>query len=64
MKLVHIGLTKTGSTSLRRYIFPKIAEKFKINYLDIPDLPEKLSKSENFAFAKLARAARRKILQC
>ena len=48
MKLLHIGLTKTGSTSLRRYIFPKIAEKLKINFLDIPDLPEKLLKSENF----------------
>ena len=32
-KLLHIGLGKCGSKFLQREIFPKIAEKTKINYM-------------------------------
>jgi hypothetical protein len=34
MKLLHIGLGKCGSTFLQREIFPKVAKKIKINYID------------------------------
>ena len=34
-KLLHIGLTKCGSTFLQKEIFPAVASKLKINYIDL-----------------------------
>lgn len=36
-KLLHIGLGKCGSTFLQKKIFPKIAEKIGINYINAKD---------------------------
>ena len=33
-KLLHIGLGKCGSTFLQKEIFPKIAKKININYIN------------------------------
>ena len=48
MKLIHIGLTKTGSTSLRRLIFPEIAKKFNLEELYIGDLPNIIESEINY----------------
>jgi len=34
LKIVHIGLGKTGTTTLQKNIFPDICDHYKINYLD------------------------------
>ena len=41
LKIVHIGLGKTGTTTLQNIIFPEICDYYKINYLDLNILKKK-----------------------
>ena len=42
LKIVHIGLGKTGTTTLQKNIFPEICDYYKINYLDLNILKKKI----------------------
>lgn len=37
MRLVHVGLPKTGTTTLQKHVFPEIAQRLDVSFIDCSD---------------------------